>query len=136
MKYTESSPLTSNYKVTTSGPLDVRAVVAKKADLYNLTGEDSWGLEYDETFGGYLNTILYKGMVVAVVDDSTSSNNGLYCFVYNNPNEDDVYSDTRLPDNSWRKIDTPVDDVTIKFNDNSKIYVHKVDGGTFTNGEE
>ncbi|HPD34254.1 MAG TPA: hypothetical protein PKV40_07920 [Candidatus Kapabacteria bacterium] len=61
----------ANLEVKKTAPLDARLVVETKADLINL---DTWK-DLDNLVW------LYKGMVVAVVADSTPSNNGLYFLI-------------------------------------------------------
>lgn len=64
--------LHSIYNVTANGPLDTRQVVTRKADLIE---ENIWSYEDEATEQSSL--VVYNGMIVAVVDD-TSVNNGIY----------------------------------------------------------
>ena len=78
----------ANFEPRKGGPLDARTVVDSFADLLL---EASW-----DTGDG--NSYVYKGMVVAVVNDATAENNGVYSL-------DDL--DYTLP-GSWRKMDGDV----------------------------
>ena len=70
----------ANFEVLTKAPLDARLVVDTKA---NLIQTSIW-----QDGGG--NSWLYKGIVVSVVSDPSTSNNGLYFLTdettYTNPN--------------------------------------------------
>ncbi|NJO89526.1 MAG: hypothetical protein HC831_11695 [Chloroflexia bacterium] len=58
----------ANFEVLTKAPLDARLVVDTKA---NLTSPEIW----EDTNN---NVWLFKGIVVSVVSDPSTSNNGLY----------------------------------------------------------
>lgn len=79
----------ANFEVLTKAPLDARLVVDTKA---NLTQTSIW-----QDGGG--NAWLYKGIVVSVVSDPSTTNNGLYFLT-------DENSYTNL--NSWIKVNDVV----------------------------
>lgn len=119
--------VTTVYDVDKAAPLDTRVVVKEKNDLIDL---NTWG-SYNSTLGED-QIYIYKGMLVAVVDDATPSNNGVYMLIGATTDTTDVsYNNYQY----WRKIDAPVDDVTTNINYNGEVHVKKVDGGEFTSGE-
>lgn len=81
-KYENKADLALGYNIAASLPLDSRCVIGTYADLTNLS---TWTTPFNTT--GQANKA-YKGMLVAVVDDPTDANNGVYEFI-GNPNDEE-----------------------------------------------
>lgn len=67
MKYTTNVTSPNGYLITEGTPFDVRLVLNLKSDLIDVS-----------KFGDEDTDYRYKGMIVAVVDDTTADNNGVY----------------------------------------------------------
>lgn len=120
---------TSSFEMLRSGPLDARIIVQEKSDLFS---SSTWSDSND-------NIWLYTGIVVSVIDDPLSSNNGLY-FLLNDASygfseswdkisssSSDVWNGLSKTDNSIGLGGTLSTDVSIQLFDNKFI----IDGSNF-----